>query len=180
MKHLLTDDDFIRIGYATGLSGYQGGLKIELEEEAEEYFYKEAEFIYFLISGMYVPHFIREKKVNKREVYFERILSREAGMHLTDQAFYFRKEHLPEEISEKLYRHPELLFLKGYEIHDQTSDRVVGRINAVDEYPSGWMAETIRPSGDSILIPLADQLISSIDEKSKILKMDLPEGLADL
>lgn len=180
MKHLLTHDDFIRIGYATGLSGYRGGLKIEPEEEAEEFFYEEMEYLYFLISGMYVPHFIREKKRKKGEVCFERILSREEGMHLTDQAFYFRKEYLPEEILEKLYRHPELLFLTGYEIFDKTSDRLVGRINAVNEYPSGWMAETTGPSGETILIPLADPLIVSIDEKSKMLEMNLPEGLIDL
>lgn len=49
----------------------------------------------------------------------------------------------------------------------------------VEEYPQQLMA-IINIENKEILIPLSDQLISSIDKENKIINMIIPNGLLDL
>ena len=65
-----------------------------------------------------------------------------------------------------------------YQIHDHQTDSIY-KIDRVEEYPQQMMA-VIQLKEKEILIPLSDQLISSIDKETKMIHMDLPEGLLEL
>lgn len=65
-----------------------------------------------------------------------------------------------------------------YQIHDQHTDTIF-KIERVEEYPQQMMA-VIQLKEKEVLIPLSDQLISSIDKENKMIHMDLPDGLLEL
>lgn len=180
MNDLLTSKDFIRIGYSSGLTGYKGAVKVTPEPDAETFFFGEMEFVYFRRDGMYVPFFIREKSRQRQTLKFERIRVREDAQHLTDQPLYARKRDLPAAVLEELSRRPGLVDLEEFRIYDLTGKKEAGRIEKVEEYPGGWMAEVSGPSGEPLLIPLAEPLIDRIDPEKEIIYMHLPKGLTEL
>ena len=63
-------------------------------------------------------------------------------------------------------------------IIDKETDAVY-EILRVEEYPQQLMA-VVQPGDKEILIPLSDQLITSIDKPNRVLMMNIPEGLLDL
>ena len=65
-----------------------------------------------------------------------------------------------------------------YKIIDQETNAVY-EILRVEEYPQQLMA-VVQLGDKEILIPLSDQLITSIDKVDKVLMMNIPEGLLDL
>jgi|SRR5690625_457048 len=180
LKDLLTSKDFVQIGYSSGLTGYKGAIKVTPEEGVEYDVFDQLNLVYFLKDGMYVPHFIRERSAKGQTLKFERILTREDSLHLTDQPFYARKKDLPESVLQILSEGPEFIHLQGFMIYDVTQDREVGPVSKVEEYPAGWMAEVTASRDDPLLIPLAEPLIERIDEEEEIIYMALPEGLTEL
>lgn len=180
MKDLLTSKDFIQIGYSSGLTGYQGAIKVTPEAGAEPWFFEQVNLVYFLKDGMYVPYFVSEKSGKRQTLKFERIRSREDSLHLTDQPVYARKKDLPESVLQNLSDGSDFLFLQGFVIYDVTADREVGPVSKMEEYPAGWMAEIDLNRENPLLIPLAEELIDRIDEEKEVIYMALPEGLTEL
>ena len=56
---------------------------------------------------------------------------------------------------------------------------LLGAIEAIIEYPQQEMA-ALTIEGKAVLIPLNEQLIISIEAETKVIRMDLPEGLLAL
>jgi 16S rRNA processing protein RimM len=55
----------------------------------------------------------------------------------------------------------------------------IGVISEIEEYPQQEMA-TINYNKKDILIPLNEQFIIKLDNKKKVIEMELPEGLLEL
>lgn len=69
--------------------------------------------------------------------------------------------------------------LKGYKIKTSDND-LLGTILEIIENP-GQILLTIRTvGGNEILVPLHDDFIINVDNRGKIITMNLPEGLKDL
>ncbi|HNX67300.1 MAG TPA: hypothetical protein PKH02_10490, partial [Bacteroidales bacterium] len=80
------------------------------------------------------------------------------------------------EIPEGVEKAPDLMI--GYTICDANSP-FTAVIISVDEQP-GQLLATVDMNGKEIFIPLHPDLILSVNHKKKLIKMSLPEGLADL
>jgi len=61
-------------------------------------------------------------------------------------------------------------------IHD-INNGIVGEIIRVEEYPQQLMAIVLDQDDQELLIPLHESLIKEISHETKMIKMDLPEGL---
>ena len=64
----------------------------------------------------------------------------------------------------------------GYDIVDADSQKLIGRIGAVDETTINVLLELT----DGTLIPAADEFIRDIDHEERKLLMQLPEGLVNI
>ncbi len=69
--------------------------------------------------------------------------------------------------------------ITGYKIHS-TDNRLIGIITGLIENPGQILLTVDKGSGNPILIPLHEDLISRTDRRRKIIYMDLPEGLTEL
>ena len=66
--------------------------------------------------------------------------------------------------------------LIGFDVVDVTTGTTVGRIAAIDDSTANLLFEL----EDGRLIPAAEELITNIDSKNKVIKMTIPEGLLEL
>src|SRR5690625_6079717 len=112
---------------------------------------------------MYFPIFIRERSAKGKTLKFERILTREDSLHLTDQPFYARKKDFPESVLQILSEGPEFIHLQSFMLYDVTQDREVGPVSKEEEYPAGWMAAVTTSRDDPLMIPLAEPLCERTD-----------------
>lgn len=181
MNDVQTQKDFVKVGYTSGLYGYDGSVRLSVEPILKRESWNEIAFFYFLVNGMYVPRFIREWDKNQSLVSFERITAREDARILTDQDVYLRKRDLPETFIHDDESSVHWNLLENYQLVDIGKNTVKGVIETIEEFPGGWMAIVVQEGREEpILIPLAEPLMDHIDEKNKVLYMKLPEGLEDL
>lgn len=68
---------------------------------------------------------------------------------------------------------------EGWEVHDE-AEGLVGSVVSVDERASQPLITVERPDGRTALIPLAEELIVSLDEDARRIDTKLPAGLLDL
>lgn len=68
--------------------------------------------------------------------------------------------------------------LIGFEIVDD--DRCLGKVTDIDDSTANILFIVEDSSGNSRMIPLADELIEDIDLDTATIRMNLPEGLLDL
>lgn len=147
-----------------------------IEDQFKGYI-REGSFLFFEQNGVKVPYMVISKEdgahfvvtlddvPNKKE---SDILS---GLDLWVPLEIVKPRHQrsPRNIMDKW---------NEYRIADQKSELVYDIIR-VEEYPQQLMA-VIKIDNKEILIPLSDQLISSIDKGNKMITMTIPEGLMDL
>lgn len=61
-----------------------------------------------------------------------------------------------------------------------TDGTVAGEITDIDTTTPNTLLIVRRPDGDTLLVPLASDLITSYDPEREILTMDIPSGLLDI
>ncbi len=141
-------------------------------------------------KSKFPPHFLIETKGGTLPFFvasFELLKFDEGLMKLEDIASpeqartYSGKELYVSKKSINLYfeRVPEDVdFLVGYVLTDEQKGQV-GKITELVESPAQILA-IVKGEEREFTIPLAEDWIVEIEEKSKVIRMDLPEGLLDI
>jgi len=169
------ENQFAEIGFIHRTHGVNGEFQVSWNND----FYfeqQDLESVFLLIEGIPVPFFVelvRSKGEDKAIVKFDEINSIEAA-----EEFVGLKLLLPEnevEVDDELT----LDKLVGYTVTSQ-ADGVIGTITAVEEYSTNTVFELLHTSGKSIMIPAADDFIVEVDEETRTIIMEVPEGLIDV
>ncbi len=171
--------DYQSIGYTKKTYGVKGELKLNIPDKNLEDF-AQAEVLFLSVNGRKIPYFVEAIKFeNPFTVKFEDINTKEAAIELTGTEIFMRtKDLLP--ATEKVLEIATLKYEKyiNFKIEDNTQG-LLGEIEAIVEYPQQEMGVlTIKEK--EVLIPLNEQLIISIEMDTKVILMDLPEGLLEL
>jgi 16S rRNA processing protein RimM len=75
------------------------------------------------------------------------------------------------------YSHAELI---GCEIRTRAGEQPLGAVRGIEEYGGQTLLRVERPGGREMLIPFANAICREIDVARKIIRVELPEGLAEL
>jgi 16S rRNA processing protein RimM len=134
-------------------------------------------FIFFELDGSKVPYqLVETDDSNHFVILLEGVNNKKKSDRLSGLEIWIpidtvKSRHLrsPKNIPGKWHE---------YRIIDDGSDLTFD-ILRVEEFPQQLMA-IITIENKEILIPLSDQLISSIDKENKIIHMRIPDGLLDL
>jgi 16S rRNA processing protein RimM len=175
-QHHPTHTEFFLIGKALRSHGTGGELRILVDQQLKIYIRKST-YLFFDLDGSKVPYQITDvDDGNHFVITLQDIANKKDSDVLSNNQFYIplesvksRHQHSPKNIRGKW---------DEYRILD-TQHEVFYAILRVEEFPQQLMA-IINIHSKEILIPLSDQLISSIDKENKIIKMEIPEGLLDL
>ncbi len=171
-------DTLIAIGATLQPHGLKGELKVYVEDAYEEDFLQ-SETVFIGIAGKKIPYFVESiRGGNALIVKFEDVNSIEAAQKIAKKTLEMRQQDMipddeREQPLEADYKH-----LDGYILWDSTLGEI-GVIREIIDMPHQEMAVVSFNSAER-LIPLNEQLIVSIDEHKKILKMNLPEGILEI
>lgn len=129
-------------------------------------------------QDQYIPQFVQEvTELAETEfiIQLEDCKSRESASALSGQELCLPEE----EFLQCFDQEPSgWEFLLGYEVLDQS--RSLGAIESISDNGHQYLAEVRMPSGKTFLLPLAEELITEINEAERKVSFDIPEGLTDL
>jgi len=167
---------YFLIGKTLKSHGTAGQLRLMIEDQFKGYI-REGEYLFFDLNGSKVPYMVMHKEDGAHFVItLEDVPNKKESDLLSGLDLWIplevvkpRHQRSPRNIKDKW---------DEYRIIDEDSQSIFDVIR-VEEFPQQLMA-VIRIENKEILIPLSDQLISSIDKDNKMIVMNIPEGLMDL
>ncbi len=164
----------ILLGRIAKVHGYEGAVTVKLEKTFIENI-PELESVFLEIDGKPVPFFISDSEYPGSDILNLKFQGYESIEKVSE--FASCKIFLTSgKIEEKSI---DLKGLSGYKVY-KIDNRLVGTVIDVIENP-GQLLMNVRIEKDKeILIPLHEDLIIRIDNKKKIIKMDLPQGLIEI
>lgn len=135
------------------------------------------------IDGIYVPFYaesVRTKGNFSYLVKFEGIDSEIEAKKLVNKTIYALRDRLREFMLDN-YDEEYALYddLIGWTILD-SDNGMVGKIVDIDTNTENELFIVDTPDGRTVYIPLTEDFIEKMDEESKTIFMNLPEGLLDL
>jgi 16S rRNA processing protein RimM len=165
----------ILLGRITKVSGYEGALTVKLERLFSGEL-PHMESVFLEIEGRPVPFFISDSEYSGADI----LRLKFDGYNSSDKVIEFVGCRVFLTTSTPaVNRIKEMKSLIGYTV--LTSDRVaLGKVDEVIENPGQWLLNVISASHKTILIPLHEDLIVKIDNRKKLLIMEIPEGLTEI
>lgn len=153
------------IGFIRKAHGFDGAIKLIVEDQ--ETIHKE-EPVFLKPGGKPVPFFISQIRGEHPDhvVMLDDVgpddIKRYQGMTV-----YQVRDEIADTETELL----------GYTIYDK--DQPIGKVTGLLDRKIQSLIE-VEYQGNSILLPLDEDLILEVDHKAKVIRMDLPKGLLDL
>lgn len=169
-------EDCFHYGKIIKTHGFKGELTVSVLIDIPGILEK-TESVFIEIEGLLVPFFIESFNYsgnNSFTIKFESIDSDEKSRRLCQNNIWIANELLPE----KIKKQKELFNFTGFRIIDKTKGEI-GTLLDIIEMPQQQLLQ-IDHHGKEILIPVAEEFISKIDKKNKIIYINTPEGLIEI
>ena len=173
---MMRKDDCFYLGKIAKKFSFKGEVLIYLDTDSPEE-YQDMESIFVEINKNLVPYFIENSSIHKNDflrVQLEDVKNEEEADYLLGSEVYLPLTMLPKLEGNKFYYHEVI----GFEIQDKTLG-VFGKIVSVNDTAAQPLFEVLNGNVE-MLIPMIDQFLVKIDRESKIVLMDLPDGLIQL
>ena len=168
---MIKPEEVYRIGRLGKAHGVKGEVSFQFDDDIFDRV--DSDYLILEVDGILVPFFIEEYRFRSDSVAlvkFEDIDTQQRAQELTGCDVYFPRSLADDDET------PSLSMLIGFDVVDVTTGTTVGRIAAIDDSTANLLFEL----EDGRLIPAAEELITNIDSKNKVIKMTIPEGLLEL
>ena len=174
-SHWRTIPGFVQVASLGKTKGIDGAVRLKARDELLEQIATH-EFLFIEIEGNKVPIRVADYEMSgDLYIYFDGLETKEAAAAVVGKPVYVPEdEFVP---VEKKASDLQFAHLVDYTIVNAETE--IGRIAEVREFPQQEIAVVITSEGE-VMIPMHDDLIQSVDEGSKLVRMVLPEGLLDL
>lgn len=165
----------ILLGRIAKISGYEGAVTVKLEKRFTENI-PEMESVFLEVEGRTVPFFISFSEYSGAgilKLMFEGYESADKVSEFTGCNVYLTKS-IPETI-----KADDMSNLIGYKVIVR-DEIVLGFIKELMSNSGQWLLKIVSQEKKEILIPFHEDFIVTIDQKNKIIVMDIPEGLSGI
>lgn len=178
---MIKEEEISAVGKLQKTHALKGELNVMLDIDPE--YLEEGNPAIIDIDGIYVPFYaesVRTKGSFSYLVKFEGIYSEFEAKQLVNKTIYARKDKLKEYMEEN-YDEDYTLYddLIGCTIIDSDKGEI-GKVVEIDSNTENELFIVETTDGNTVFIPLTEDFIEEIDEESKTIRMNLPEGLLDL
>ncbi|SFD73997.1 ribosome maturation factor RimM [Thermophagus xiamenensis] len=173
---MLDKSKFIFIGVVAKPHGIAGEVAIRLSPEVVNYTFNPS-FIFIEIDGGLVPFRVDSFRYKNEGVILIKspFLKTEGQIRSLMGFGIFLSPH---EVILEPASLDNLNAFKGFKVID-SRDGEIGEISGIQDIAGNPLFRVIQDSGE-ILIPVAEEFIAEINDKEKIIKVELPDGLLDL
>lgn len=169
--------DCFKVGDIIKTNGSQGELTIKFSNNLILNSLKKLESIFIEIDGILVPFFITEYrniKNSSSQILFEDVNTIEKANDFVGRSLFLLKtQHIESLPKEEEYN------IIGYSIFDNTFDKCIGEVDDVLHFKNNSVIKLIIENKE-VLIPIADEIIISINDEEKLVTIVTPEGLLDV
>ncbi|MDR2233658.1 MAG: ribosome maturation factor RimM [Tannerella sp.] len=173
---MINKEETIRIGYFAKTHGIKGELSLVTDYDLFEN--EDDPYVICDMDSILVPFFVESYRYKNDSVIFVKLIDIDdetaAKQFIHREVFYSadRFEALPQD-NELTWHH-----LIGYKLECITQGEL-GLITQVDDSTSNILFN-VDYGGKELLIPVADELVESINHDTRKIVMTLPEGLLDI
>ena len=177
---MISREELIEIGCFNKPHGVAGELSATVDVDAEVL--QELSCIVTDINGIYVPFFInacRAKTAQTALLTIDGINNEVEAARLVNHNIYALKRDFSRMMQDdEMEDGYPLDFFIGFQLVT-TDGKRVGEITDVDDQTENAIF-IVNSNGSEVLVPASDDLIEEIDEESKEIVVDLPDGLLEL
>ncbi len=169
---MIRQEEVYRIGRIGKTHGVRGEVTLQFDDDIFDRV--DADYLVLDVDGILVPFYMEEYRFRSDTlclVKFCDIDSQQRAQELTGCDVYF-----PRSLADEADEGPSLAALVGYRVTDAALGATVGTIAAIDDTTANLLFELT----DGRLLPANDDLVTAIDESSRTITMNIPEGLLDI
>ena len=176
---MIQQKDVFPKGYISKYRGISGEVEITFTDSIFDE--GDAEYLVFLLDGLFVPFFWEEYKFKNDDTAifkFEEINSEQEAKKYVKTPIYYPKDAVPEEASETLRSWKSLV---GFTVN-VIDKGCIGEINAVDDSSANILLyiTPCEKNKTEIIIPFHDDFLEDYDIKQHNILLNLPEGILNL
>ncbi len=175
---MITKDEIIEIGKFQKTHALKGELNALLD--VDEDYAADGNPLIVEMDGIFVPFYaesVRPKGSESCLVKLKDVDSQELAQQFVNKNFYALRSELV-----NYYDVPEdeiVADFVGFKIVDRHIGEV-GTVADIDDTTANVLFVVNRPDGSTVLIPVADEFIESIDTDAKLIHTSLPDGLIEM
>ena len=172
---MIKREDVYKIGVFNKPHGIHGELSFTFTDDIFDRV--EAEFLICLLDGIFVPFFLEEYRFRSDStalVKLEGVDTAERARMFTNVEVYFPAKHAEDAGPGELTWD----FFVGFRV-EEVNHGDLGEVTEVDTTTINTLF-VVDHQGEELLIPAQEEFIQNIDQKHKVITMDLPEGLLAL
>ncbi len=167
----------IPLGFINKTHGFLGELSLVINDDVSlntDQF--KSQFLFLQLEGLPVPFFVENirEKTNGIIVKFDTINDETQAKKLVGKKVLAGKMKQDETVNPE----PSWNDFLGYKVTDKSYGEL-GPILEIQELPMQFLA-SCKVNGKEILFPLHEEIILEIDDKKRLMNIDLPEGLLDI
>jgi 16S rRNA processing protein RimM len=175
---MITKDEIIEIGKFQKTHALKGELNALLD--VDEDYAADGNPLIVEMDGIFVPFYaesVRPKGSESCLVKLKDVDSQELAQQFVNKNIYALRSELV-----NYYDVPEdeiVADFVGFKIVDRHIGEV-GTVADIDDTTANVLFVVNRPDGSTVLIPVADEFIESIDTDAKLIYTSLPDGLIEM
>ncbi|RGU29575.1 ribosome maturation factor RimM [Bacteroides cellulosilyticus] len=172
---MIKREDVYKIGVFNKPHGIHGELSFTFTDDLFDRV--EAEYLICLLDGIFVPFFLEEYRFRSDStalVKLEGVDTAERARMFTNVEVYFPATHAEDAGPGELTWD----FFVGFRV-EEVNHGDLGEVIEVDTTTINTLF-VVDHQGEELLIPAQEEFIQNIDQKHKVITMDLPEGLLAL
>lgn len=169
-------EDVFKIGRLIKPHGIKGEVVFEYNNDAFDK--TDCPYLICSVDGILVPFFIKEyrfKGTDSALVLFENISSEKQAKFFNGLEVYFPYEYFNPEENEVNFS---LNYFIGFSVIDKNHGNI-GEIIDIDDATINLLFLLKDSDNNEFVIPATDDFMNKIDEKEKVIYVDLPIGLLD-
>ena len=172
---MIKREDVYKIGVFNKPHGIHGELSFTFTDDIFDRV--EAEYLICLLDGIFVPFFLEEYRFRSDStalVKLEGVDTAERARMFTNVEVYFPAKHAEDAKPGELTWD----FFVGFRV-EEVNHGALGEVTEVDTATINTLF-VVDHQGEELLIPAQEEFILNIDQKHKVITMDLPKGLLAL
>lgn len=176
---MVKKEDLIEIGYTKKIHGLKGELKASVTDRYLEDFVS-SKMLFLQVNSSFIPYAIDNIRMgNEIILKLDEVDDVNAARLIQSKKILIKlKDIIPPEKRKIKIKDEEYLDIEGYKMKSVNQD-LIGTIIEVVSTPSQKMA-VVKTEFEEKLIPLNPHFVKEINRTSKVLIVDLPEGMLDL
>ena len=173
---MIKREDVYRIGQLERPHGVRGEITFRFLDDVFDRV--ETDHLLIELDGILVPFFIEEYRFKSNEVAllkFEDIDTQMQAREISGCDVFFQRARSGDDVD-----HLSWSEIVGYKILDAQTYKPVGVVKGVDDSTINVLFEVAANDGREILIPADASLITKVDNNTRVIAMNIPQGLLDL